>query len=57
MPTKVLLKLSAKFTVRSLPDVVTELDPALRVHWLLEAVPATPGVRAGVIHAPVLLAR
>ena len=31
---------------------MTELDPAFSVHWLLEAVPATPGVSAGVIHVP-----
>ena len=33
--------------VRSLPDIVTEPDPVLSVHWLLEAVPATPGVIHG----------
>src|SRR5579863_1267454 len=57
-PTNVPLKLRETLSARLLPDVSTELDPAFSVHWLLEAVPATPGVSAGVTHAmPALLSR
>jgi hypothetical protein len=58
VPKKLLLKLKFRFKVKLLPAAVTELGPALIVHWLFETVPATPGVSAVVsIPVPASLSR
>ncbi len=43
-PVNAPVKLSAVFTVRFVPDAVTD-DPApLSAHWLFDKIPGTPGV-------------
>lgn len=44
-PTNAGLKVSAKLTIRVLPDIPDDDAPASRMHWLFCAVPATPMVR------------
>ncbi len=44
----VIAKLIAAATVTLFPLMVTLLEAPFSVHWLLDTVPATPGVRAGV---------
>ena len=58
-PAKVLLppvtaglNVSARLTVRLLPEPDTEEAPAFRVHWLLVRVPGTPNAAPDPTNAP-----
>lgn len=55
-PANAVAKVNPTFRVRTLPEPDTEDVAAFSVHWLLETVPATPGVN-GPSNAPELLSR